>query len=156
MSQTIAMDAVGPSRWAHMASVMSDVLQAAVERGATEASQTPVAVLSAAEQFFKLAADVLEGHTPENPQASVANYRIAANAIRASMSPPPSSRQGVEERIRLYEQFVSALHETRTLSQHELETARALRDFFKELASEGAAERYEKFASMTVRSKLST
>lgn len=151
MSQTIAMDAVGPSRWAHMAAVMAEVLDSTIKRGTTQPAEIPIAVLGAAQLFFRLAADVLEGKAPENPQASVANYRIAANAIRASVSPPPMTPKDLEKRIRTYADFIAALQAERKVSQSELDVARELRGFFQELAAEGAAEQYEQFASSTGR-----
>ncbi len=151
MSQTISSDAVGPSRWGYMASVMSEVLGNLLQTKRNDPEQIPIGVLNAAQLFFKLVGEVLEGEQiPENPQASVANYKIAADTIRASESPAPTTTE-LERRIREYGEFLSTLRARRELSAQELEVARHLNGFFHELATEGAAEEYEQFASASMR-----
>ena len=150
MSQTVSTDPAGPGRWQHMASVMSEVLDSVTQSGSIDLEGIPPAVLHAARRFFDLASAVLEGNgLPENPQASVANYKIAADAIRASEPAVKLSRPDLERRIRDYQLFLAQLSTRADLSREEVQLAGQLSNFFKELASEGAAEQYEHFASLS-------
>ncbi len=149
MSQTVSSYSIGPSRWEHTASVMAEVLDSVIESGKVDPDQVPPAILDAAQGFFDLASAVLEGNgPPENPQASVANYKIAAHAIRASEPNTKLSRTDLERRIREFQLFLTQLSNLSDLSEKDGQLARQLSSFFKELASEGAAEQYERFASL--------
>jgi hypothetical protein len=86
-------------RWGYVASVMVAAMERAEQRGSFDASDLPEAVRYAVRDFFALVRDALNGKTPGDPQASVTNYRIAADAARASANVTIESRAQLERQL---------------------------------------------------------
>lgn len=147
MSQTYRLDAVGPSYWAHMAHKMEHALGAAIERGATEPNDVPIAVLKSAQHFFVLALDAVEDEAPDNPEASVANYRIAAEVYRASAATDEVSYEDLEQSIRHYLEFLDYFSDRHPLTNEETDLARELQRFFARLSQAGERDSYAEFES---------
>ncbi len=146
MSQTVAYQALGPSRWTHMAVVMSKSLEQVIRAREARAGDIPAAALFAAKRFFGVVQDAVR-EVPENPAASVANYALAAEAIRAAGSSPAADWPEVDDRIRSLADLVNELSTPKKLNDDELRDADLLRAFFARLAHDGGVERYDKLMS---------
>ena len=100
-----ALDSVEATRWSYMAAVLAEALQEAGISRAISADAVPVAVWASARRFFQLALSVAEGPSTGNFHASVANYRIAADALRASSDKPVGPREELERQIQAFANF---------------------------------------------------
>jgi len=106
-----------------------------------------VAVLVSAEKLFEMALAVNSGgRTNGDLQASVANYRIAADALRASAELPPETRADLERQMRTFATFLPRLGREGGLTREELGITSELKRFFKQIAEDGAAEDYQRYA----------
>jgi hypothetical protein len=140
MSQTGYMDMTGPGRWAHMATSLAEVLESL----SATSEEVPASLRQAANYFFDLVLQVAEGHVPENPSASVANYRIAADAFMAS-GIQANNVQAVAREIRRYSGLLGKIGQDQALSEDETRSVSELIAFLRELAAAGGEEHYRDF-----------
>src|ERR1051325_11823553 len=101
-----ALDSVEATRWSYMASVLAQALQEAGTSRTMRPGATPVAVWASARRFFELALAVAEGPSTGNFHASVANYRIAADALRASSGSDATPRAELEKQMQAFAAFL--------------------------------------------------
>jgi hypothetical protein len=142
MSDTLSIDVVGPSYWTYMATVMADCLESIA---ATKRVQPiPLGVYKDAQSFFKLVMQSAGTELPENPPASLNAYVIAAYAVKDSLDNEPKSLDSLGEVLEDYSNLLSRLDRAGELNERELETAKDLQQFFRELAQAGEAEVYER------------
>jgi hypothetical protein len=129
-----------------MATALGAYLDRALAVGAVSGHDLDDTLLHAGAYFFAAALAGTANTPPEDPEASIANYCIAADTIRA-IQPAPANRGEIEERLARYADFAGRLREPRELGDRDLETARELRDFFRQLSSAGKTQRYEEFGA---------
>ena len=141
MSLVPSIQSLGPGRWVYMARTMADGL-ARVQAGAG-LRNVPPGVLRAVEQFFEHVIQALEDRRPDQPEVSIAKYRIAADAVRATASRPEGSRKDLELEIRHCAEIFKALHDGADVPAEDLER---LQRFFSSIAEAGESEEYQKFS----------
>jgi hypothetical protein len=126
-----------------MAGLMAKSLDLVVGARRVEPNQVPSGVYEDARKFFELVIEAT-GPLPANPPASLNAYRIAADAVRGSVSPVPKDRKELREHLTAYGSFIERLTHEGPLSNLEVATAERLRKFFARLKREGQAEAYER------------
>jgi hypothetical protein len=142
MSQTVPVDVVSRSYWAYVASAMADGLGGMLERG-EKPSVVPRRVYSDAKEFFRLALEAAGDTVPQNPSASIANYIIAADAVRA-VQHNQTDRTALRKCLEGYQQLVERLECSDAFKPEEAAVANELKDFFLELEQEAEAETYDR------------
>jgi uncharacterized protein with GYD domain len=142
-----ALDTVDAKRWSYMAQVLASALEDATSSSVIVPGRIPIAVLASARRFFNLALAVRGGGpSAADVQASVANYRIAADALRASAERPPASREQLEEQLHEFAELLPRLGEAGVLSEEEVRKIKELQRFFLQIAADGVAEDYQRYA----------
>ncbi|MCC7537473.1 MAG: hypothetical protein IT379_14715 [Deltaproteobacteria bacterium] len=121
-----------------MADYLGRVLQA--EDGLA-ADEVPRRVLRNANDFFRLALEAAGGQTPHNPGASLANYRIATDAVVRLVRPRLATTTDIANRLRAYAKFVRDISESGK-SMPDRQMVEQVRNFFAQLARLGADETY--------------
>jgi len=138
-------DAQKLAKWIPFAEAMVEFLEEAEDSGSIQAEQLPTTLYHAGVYFFTLALSAVQEDAPVDPEASIANYCIAAGAIRATVALDEQDRAAITKRLGLYTDFVKKLQKGRKLTQSELGIARELLAFFRHLSSAGGVEQYEAF-----------
>lgn len=144
MSDTLSIDVVGPSYWTYMATVMADCLEQISSSKQVRANNIPSGVYRDAKSFFKLVMQSVGKDLPENPPASLNAYVIAAYAVKESSDQELKTLDSLEEVLDDYSKLLNRLDKPGKLKEHEIDTARDLQQFFRELAQAGEAEIYER------------
>jgi hypothetical protein len=141
MSQTVPVDVVSRSYWAYVAAAIADGLAKILEGEA--ATLIPTAVYSDAREFFRLALDATGDAIPKNPSASIANYIIAAEAVRA-VQHAQADRATMRAYLQNYRAFLERLQSHGTVPAEDVGLATELKDFFFQLQQEAEAESYDR------------
>jgi len=147
MSMTRSIGVVGPSSWFYMAGLMANRLRDIVGATRITGREVPSGVRLDAMRFFELVTQfVTRRKTPNNPPdnlpASANAYLIATGTITKATPQPPQTPE-VEERLREFAEFVTRLTEARELTKDEVELAKQLERFFRQLQRDGQAEAYQ-------------
>ena len=144
MSDTLSIDVVGPSYWAYMATVMADCLEQISISKQVRLNNIPSGVYRDAKSFFRLVMESVGKDVPENPPASLNAYVIAAYAVKESAEEEPETLDSLGEVLEDYSKLLDRLDKPGELDEHEVNTAKDLQQFFRELAQAGEAEIYER------------
>lgn len=145
MSDTIAVDVVGPSYWSYMATVMAECLGDFLKEAKVEPAEIPPAVYEGAQEFFALVLQAAGDVFPENPPASINAYVIASDALRGVSKPYPATTQDLRVHLQEYSNFINALSKPHLLTEPEqIRLAGSLKEFFSRLAQDGETEVYER------------
>jgi hypothetical protein len=144
MSDTLSIDVVGPSYWAYMATVMADCLEEISRSKEIRPEKVPRGVYQDAKKFFQLVMESVGKDLPTNPPASLNAYVIAAYAVKDSSQEELKTLDALGDRLRAYNELLDSLDEVRELDGQEVQTAKNLQLFFRELAEAGEAQIYER------------
>jgi hypothetical protein len=144
MSDTLSIDVVGPSYWTYMATVMADCLERISISQEVLPNSIPSGVYRDAKSFFGLVMQSAGKDLPENPPASLNAYVIAAYAVKESSDEEPKTLESLAELLEDYSTLLNRLDRPGELNEHEVNTAKDLQQFFRELAQAGEAEIYER------------
>jgi hypothetical protein len=144
MSDTLSIDVVGPSYWAYMATVMADCLEEISRSKRIRHNQVPLGVYRDAKKFFQLVMQSVRKDPPDNPPASLNAYVIAAYAVKGSSDEDLTTLKDLGDRLKGYSKLLDRLNQAGSLNQQDAQTAKDLKQFFRELAQVGEAEIYER------------
>ena len=143
MSLTVSTAANGMGYWTYMAAVLVESLEHVIRLKRLPANAVPKGVFSDAQEFFRLAVQGSAGIGSEDPTASLNAYLIVADVVRES-SPKLRKHDDIETSLEEWADFAKTLRKPRSLNNKELQLARTLREFFRQLQEEGEAEAYER------------
>ena len=144
MSDTISGDVVGPSYWAYMATVMANCLEEISRSKEVRPEDVPQGVYRDAKKFFQLVMESVEKNLPENPPASLNAYVIAAYAVKDSSQDELRTLDDLGHRLKAYSQLLDRLGKAHKLDGQDVQTAKNLQRFFRELAEAGETQIYER------------
>lgn len=142
MSETLTVGVVGPSYWSYTAAVMTNHLGQVINQRATDPPHLLNGVYLNAKEFFRIVLEAMEEAIPDNPCASLANYKIATDTLLKCVRPRPSSVGQIDALLRQYAQFLGRLEMQRSLTEEEAMVASKVRDFFAQLTRDGDEEEY--------------
>jgi hypothetical protein len=144
MSDTLSIDVVGPSYWAYMATVMADCLEDISRSKEIRPEKVPQGVYRDAKKFFELVMQSVSKDLPENPPASLNAYVIAAYAVKDSSQDELTTLKDLGDRLDGYSKLLHRLNKADNLDEQDVQTAKDLKQFFRELAQAGEAQIYER------------
>lgn len=142
MSETLSVGVVGPGYWGFTASAMADHLEHVVREKSTDPDGVLPGVYRNAKRFFSSVLEATEEAMPDNPCATLANYKIATDTVMECLQPAPTDRAQVNQHLVHYAEFLERLMALRALEPDELKIATEVRDFFAQLARDGEEEDY--------------
>jgi hypothetical protein len=163
MSQTISIGVVGPRYWSFMASRMADCLETVVQQGWLQQGSFPRNVLADALRFFDLVRQELTGITGtsrsseqialRNPEATFRAYELAQRAMNTLTSQGSHQQEisadrsdalaGYAERACELLKLIDNSQVPTRLESEQVDTAKALIRFFRQLNANGEAEAYK-------------
>ncbi len=125
----------GLQKWIPLAAAMADFLPVvASEKKIAEPAALPVTMHHAGVSFLALALASARDERPRSPESSIANYCIAAGAMRATSGTRGLDLVTITQRLDQYTEFVKSLRSPRQLNKGEVKTAVELGAFFRHLA----------------------
>lgn len=142
MSRTLSIGVVGPSYWSYTAAVMASHLVTVRERRRREPAELQGGVHQDAKDFFTIVLAAIGEDVPDNPCASLANYRLATDTLLDCLGAPPETTSEVDERLRQYAAFVDRLATAGELDETDLRIAEELQQFFTKIVRDGEKQDY--------------
>lgn len=130
--------------------VMSESLEKIIEKGKIQKEDIPKSVYMDIKEFFDMVSQAESNTKSKNPMACIANYRIAANALRSSSPSLAKDRKELDKQLKEYIAIINKLGTTFTISDVERSTLKHLKEFFKQLFNMGDVESYESILSPSV------
>lgn len=135
----------GIKRWSYMATVMADVLEHAAEQRRYHRAEMPTAVLRSAQRFFASVQEAKSGTAPADPEASVENYSIAAEALLES----EELGEQLDASLARYATLIQLLEADRTFSRKEANEVARVAEFFRGVAAAGEEAYYSDYMAAT-------
>lgn len=142
MSENLLIGVVGPSFWSYTASIMADHLRHVIEQKATDPDHLLKGVFFSASEFFEGVLEAVGEVISINPCASLANYKIATDAILECTHPQLQNSAQIDDRLLKYSEFLRKLEDKRQLSDDELIVSQEMYQFFIQLEQAGEEETY--------------
>jgi hypothetical protein len=141
LSKTIAVGVVGPSHWAYMAVVMSEVLNRAVQKSALLKTDVPAGVLADAVRFSNLVLEEVRPSVSSNPLATINAYVMAKEVVEKVIGHYPSDEEfePLLDGCRLLVDLKEKKEESKNVKLLEF-----MAKFFSELHKMGEEDRYER------------
>lgn len=134
MPQMLTLGTIGTSQWRYLAQRMEEALADLADSQAVTREALPSRLLEAARDFFANALNAHSGAGNDDPSVSIANYRLAAQALRSSI--PTIAQESREKLIKTLEDYANLLAsfaEERRLSEADLQATDQLKNFFHQL-----------------------
>ena len=134
MPQMLAFGTVGTSQWRYLAQRMEEALADLAASKAVTRQALPSRLLEAAREFFTNALNAHSGTGNDDPSVSIANYRLAAQALRSSR--PTIAQESREKLIKTLEDYAKVLAsfvDERRLSENDLQATDELEKFFHQI-----------------------
>lgn len=150
MSRIVKSRNIKASHWRYPALVMSESLEKIINKGTMQKEDIPRSVYMDIKEFFDMVAKAKSNAKSKNPMACIANYRIAANALRISSPALAKDRKELDKQLHEYALIINKLGTSFTPSPSELNTLNNLKEFFKQLFDIGDVESYESILSPSI------
>lgn len=142
MSRTSPAEYVNAEHWRYTAQAMDEFLGAVISQRAVRSGQFPVRLVVAAEEFLNNALSATGNKDEEDPSASIANYRIAARALRVSNPEFAQSRSKLEDALREHLASIKGLPTPRPLAPDDVSKLQTLKEFFRQVFQAADAQAY--------------
>lgn len=147
MSRQPPLGVVTPKFWGFTASAMAKHLEVVIAAKAIKPERLQRGVYLHAKGFLHDCLQAAPDARPKNPVSTLANYKIAADAVLNCATPALTSNAEILERIRQYAELFERLGEPSSLplAEADLQTATELKNVFTEIARAGDEEVYVNF-----------
>ena len=142
MSHTQASGSIGSIHLRYTAHALDECLEHAINAKCVDATVLPKRLLEAAKDFLRTALSARAGQGSQDPSTSIANYRIAASALRGSNRAQHGAQPDLSEPLRQHLELLESLSRQRRLRVHELKALAELRSFFGALFHAAEARSY--------------
>lgn len=146
MPQMLTVDTMGTSQWRYLAQRMEEALTDLATSAFVTKKTLPPRLREAAQDFFATALNAHSGAGNDDPSVSIANYRLAAQALRSSI--PAIAQAGREKLIgtlKDYDKLLASFAEERPLSKDDLQATDELKNFFHQLFARADVAAYAEF-----------
>jgi len=147
MSKVLYSGELNSSYWRYPSLEMETCLKKIIKKKSIKKNDIPEGIYKDLSGFFRITLGAIKKTNKENSLAQIANYRIAANAIRKSAHSPIKERSDIERNIQEYANEFKMLSQTKRLKKDEIQKIEKLTEFFHQIFLDSDSEIYNKTVS---------